>query len=282
MKILNPLTIVIRSYIAFTATLLLAGCGGGGGSGGDGNGENIITPPPTLQSPGSHWFVLDADSKPTHFFISETGKIRAVFHIPTVSDFPSFGAGEVTVTGTDVIGGNMLVLGIVPTPGLPLPADLSCDISGTVLERQVLSVQVACSDDSAVVFSRSYRMTPQPGYDEGSSLQAIAGNYTIAVRPATNILNIIADGTIFGMYHNGANCTINGLVSEIDTNYRFLDVEWTMSLCTDSIGIFEGAEMSGFAIRTTNPNISPDSYYFILTGQNGNAALCISITYEPV
>lgn len=84
------------------------------------------------------------------------------------------------------------------------------------------------------------------------------------------------------MFHNGANCTINGLVSEIDTNYRFLDVAWTMSLCTDSIGIFEGAEMSGFAIKTTNPNISPDSYYFILTGQNGNATLGISITYEPV
>lgn len=141
---LGPLTIVIRNYIAFVATLLLAGCGGGGSSGGSGNDEIIITPPPTLQSPGSHWFVLDADSNPTHFFISETGKIRATFHIPTVSDGPSFGAGMVTVTGTDVVGGNMLVRGIVPTPGAPLPADLSCDIAGTVVERQVLNVQVDC------------------------------------------------------------------------------------------------------------------------------------------
>ena len=272
--------ITLRPLTTFVATLLLAGCGGG--SGGGGNEEIIITPPPTLQSPGSHWFVLDVDSNPAHFFISETGKIRATFHIPTVSSGPSFGAGMVNVTGTNVVGGNMLVRGIIPLPGSPLPDDLSCDISGTVVERQVLNVQLDCSAASGVVFSRSYRMTPQPGYDEGSSLEAIAGNYTIAVRPDTNILNIISDGSLFGMFHNGANCTINGLVSEIDTNYRLLDVEWTMSLCTDSIGIFEGAEMSGFAIRTTNPNISPDSYYFILTGKNGNAMLSISITYEPV
>lgn len=134
----------------------------------------------------------------------------------------------------------MLVRGIVSISGTPLPDGLNCDISGTVVERQVLNVQVDCSDASAVVFSRSYRMTPQPGYDEGSSLESIAGNYTIAVRPDTNILNIIADGSIFGIFHNGANCTINGLVSEIDSNY------------------------------------------FILTGQNGNAMLSISITYEPV
>jgi len=261
--------------------LLLAACGGGGG-GGSSNEQILVTPPPTLQSPGGHWFVLDADSNSAHFYISETGKLRVVFYVPTVSDGPSFGGGAVTITGTDVVGGSMQVHGIVPSPGSLFPVILNCDISGLVVEHQVLDVQVDCSDGSTVVFSRSYRMTPQPGYDEGSSLDSIAGNYTIAARSATNILNITADGTIFGMYHNGANCTVNGLVSEIDTNYRFLDVEWTMSLCTDLLSLSEGAEMSGFAIRTTNPNISPNSYYFILTGQNGDAPLNISITFEPV
>ena len=95
------------------------------------------------------------------------------------------------------------------------------------------------------------------------------------------MLNITADGTLFGMYHNGANCMVNGVVSVIDADFSFLDVEWTMANCTDPIGIYEGAVVSGFAMESPSPNDPPGSYYFLLTGLNDSGFFAISVNFEP-
>ncbi len=155
-------------------------------------------------------------------------------------------------------------------------------MSGTVRERQSLSLRVICSETAGIVFDESFLMTLQPGYEDGSSLDAIAGNYTLAFRPDTNTLNITADGTLFGMYHNGANCTVNGTSSIIDVNFSFIDIRWTMSNCTDPFGIWEGVEMTGFAMPGQNPSDPPGSYYFILTGQTSSGLRPVSVTYDPV
>ncbi len=235
----------------------------------------------TVQSPGGHWFVLDADSNPVHLYISEAGDVRSVFHINTLTDGPTFGAGSISVIGTDAIGGTLQARGIQPSSGAPTPSDLSCNLAGNVREQQTLTIQITCADSGGIVFDEFFSMTPQPGYDSGSSLSGIAGNYTLAVRPATNILNITADGTLFGMYHNGANCTVNGVVSVIDANYSFLGVEWSMSNCVDPFGIYDDAQVTGFAMQSPNPNDPQGSYYFILTGESTEGLFPVSVTFEP-
>ena len=259
--------------------LPLAGCGGGGG--GNGAPTTQTPPPANAQSPGGAWFVLDSNSKPVLLYISEAGDVRSIFDVAAVTAGPTFGAGSIDITGTDSINGVLLASGILPFPGGSAPVDLSCTLSGTVRERASLTVHIVCSDNSAIVYDENFTMTPQPGYDTGSSLDAIAGNYTLMFSPATNMLNIVADGTLFGMYDNGANCMVNGVVSIIDANYSFFDVEWTMTSCTDPIGIYEGAVMTGFAMQSPSPSLPQGSYYFILTGQSAQGQFTISVLYEP-
>ncbi len=269
----------IKFEYIFIFLIAMSACGGGGGNSAP-ISQNPPPPPATVQSPGSHWFVRDNSSDPVHLYISETGKVRSVFHVATVTDGPTFGAGSVDITGTDEVNGVLQARGIQPLGG-PNPVDLGCTLSGTVRERSTLILNIVCSDSNGIVYDEDFTLTPQPGYDVGSSLNAIAGIYTLPFRPITNILNITADGTLFGMYHNGANCTVNGVVSVVDAEYSFLDVEWTMVNCTDPIGIYEGAVMTGFAMESPSPNDPPGSYYFLLTGMNASSFDSISVTFEP-
>ena len=155
-------------------------------------------------------------------------------------------------------------------------------MAGSLQERQTLTIDVACSDSNGIVYDEALTLAYEgASYERASSLADIAGNYTLLFQPNTNSLNIAADGTLFGMYHNGANCTINGTASIIDANYTLIDVSWTMSGCTDLRGIYEGVEMSGFAIANPAPIGNPDSYYFLLTGLTQDGLYAVSVLYEP-
>ena len=254
---------------------LLAACGGGGSA-----QPGTFVPAPAQQSPGSHWFVKDPEGNAFHLFIAETGTLRAIFHLSGAASRNTFGAGSVTVTNGNQVSGVMQALGVLPATTPPNLVPLSCSLSGSVIERAQLAITVSCSGNTQILYNEFLTFRPQPDYDIGSSLADIAGNYTLPFRPASNMLNISGDGTLFGMYDNGAQCTLNGTVSIIDARYRFLGVEWTMSSCTDPIGVFEGAVMSGFAMPSPDPNDPPGSYYFLLTRSNSNSFSTISVNYE--
>lgn len=259
--------------------LPLAGCGGGGGN--SALNSQIPPPPASVQSPGGNWRAFDNNSNPVLLYISEAGDVRSIFNVGDVTDGPTFGAGSVDIAGTDAMNGVLQARGILPFVGGSAPVGLGCTLSGNVRERTSLTAHIVCSDSSAIVYDEIFTMTPQPGYDAGSSLNAIAGNYTLAINPTTNMLNITAGGTLFGMYHNGANCIVNGVVSIIDADYSFLGVEWTMTSCTDPFGIYEGAIMTGFAMQSPSPNVPQGSYYFLLTGQSTQGLFPVSVIFEP-
>lgn len=265
-------SVVTSIVIAVFATA----CGGGGSEPSRPMAlVGVVTP-----SPGSHWFVKDAESNAFHLFISETGKLRAIFHLSGASTSNTFGAGSVSVSSGGQVSGTMQALGILPSPGSPGSVPLSCSLAGTVIERVKLDVTVSCSDNTQIQYNEFLTFSPEPGYDVGSSLAAIAGNYTLPIRRAGNTLSISADGTLFGMYDNDAQCILNGTVSIIDARYRFLDVEWSMSNCTDPFGLYEGTQMSGFAMPSPEPNDPPGNYYFLLTRSNSNTFSTISVMYE--
>jgi len=269
---------MLRLHFFGFLLVCLAACGGGSSGGGS---TDISDPPPAIQSPGGIWVGTDSAAAPVSLYIAETGKLRATLH-PDGGLFVAFGAGSVDVTSSAVVSGSFELRG----PLLPAPVagneDLGCSVAGSLQERQTLNVDLVCSDSNGVVYDEALTLAYESvSYERASSLADIEGNYTLIFQPDTNSLSITGDGTLSGMYHNGANCAINGMASIIDANYTLIGVSWTMSGCTDLRGIYEGAEMSGFAIANPASTGDPDSYYFLLTGQTEDGLYAVSVLYEP-
>ncbi len=268
-------------HIFFCASLIvcLTACGGGGKSTGSGP-----------QSPGGIWFDPDAGGG---FLIAENGDLQAQLRLDGAFS-PLLGAGTVSVTQNNVLSGSFELAGDIS----PLPnqqgEDLGCSVSGTVLERQTLSVDVTCADSNGVVYDETLAMMYDGSiYERESSLDAIAGNYTFPFQPDTNFLSITGDGTIMGSFHNfGAQCLVNGTAAIIDADYTLLDISWTMSSCIDlfpniDIDLFpnidyEGVQVSGFAMEIVSPTGAPGSYLFILTGRVGDRVFSISVGYDRI
>ena len=270
-------------YVWLLNFLVIALTGCGGGSGGSATMQTAGTNASNgVQSPGGIWFGRDSANESVVLYIAETGKLRATLH-PQVSLIPSFGGGSVSVTSNNVVTGSLEVEG----DRLPIAGqsneDLGCAISGTVEERQLLTVDVTCSDSGGVVYEEALQLSYDPNvYERDSSLDELAGEYTIEFRPDTNSLSIAVDGSLFGMFDNSARCAVEGNATLIDAEYTFIEVTWTMSGCTNPIGNYEGAQMSGFALANPAPTGRPGSYYFLLTGHSPDGLYSISVLYEPV
>lgn len=262
-------------------SLCAVGCGGG-------SSASFSPSPPgppatTTQSPGGQWLGFDSQSRSVNLLISENGDVRGFLNLGAAMEPPAYMAGNVSVSNSDAVSGVMRGQDLFsfPPAGLPgAPRPYSCSVSGTVAERASMAVQIACSDDTSIVYDEAVVLMPLPGYLDGSSLSSIAGNYTLSASPATNMLNIAADGTVFGMFDNGPTCTVNGTVSIIDSRYSLLDVSWTLSSCTDLLGLAEGGEYTGFAVRAPDPS-APDSYYFLLIRELPDSLSLISVIYDP-
>ena len=275
-----PFSILMKRISLLILSLFTVGCGGGSPTP---VSPPPISPPVALQSPGGQWLGFDSQSRLVNLLVSESGDVRGFLELGTAMEPPAFTAGTVGVSNGDAISGVMRGQDLLsfPPAGLPgAPSPYSCSISGTVTERASMNVQIACSDDTSLVYDEALVLTPHPRYLQGSSLSAIAGNYTLSTNPATNMLNVAEDGTVFGMFDNGPTCTVNGTVSIIDSRYSLLDVSWTLSSCTDLLGFAEGGEYSGFAMPSPDSG-APDSYYFLLIRELPESLSLISVIYDP-
>lgn len=273
---------ILMRHVALCTFMIayLTACGGSGGGG----SSDIPVPPGTaaIQSPGGVWFGFDSMAESVVLYIAESGELRAVLH-PEGGPFASFGGGSVSVTSNDVIDGSFELRAAVSPPLFQQREDLGCSVSGSVVERRSLSVDVICSDSRGVVYDESLTLIYDANsYERGSALDALAGDYTLEFQPDMNSLNVAGDGTIVGMYHNGARCMVSGTAAIIDADYTLIDIAWTMSGCTDLFGIFDGVEMSGFALANPAPTGIPGAYYFLLTGQTQDGVFAVSVLYEPV
>jgi hypothetical protein len=257
--------------------IAVAGCGGGGSA----TPPSLQPPavPPTQESAGGIWFGRDSTLAPVTIYAAENGEAKISLS-PAGAIVPSFGTGSIALTGGSALEAAFEVSAAL-TPGSLPTEDLACSLTGMLVSRQSLSGDLTCSDAFGIVYDESLELLFDPNYERPSSLAAIAGNYTVPLRPATNSLNIATDGTISGLYDNGPQCAVNGLVEVIDPDYSLLAVDWTFSACTGPLGIFEGVEMSGFALETPAPTAPPGSYYFLLTGQAALGLYAVSMLFEP-
>jgi hypothetical protein len=218
------------------------------------------------------------------FWISENGDLAAQLHMDGAF-LSLLGAGTISVAEDNVVSGSFELAGerlLLPTQQ---GEDLGCSISGTVLERQTLSVDVICADSNGVVYDETLAMMYEGSiYERNSSLDAIAGNYTDPFIPSGNFLAISDDGTITGSYNKGGVfCMVNGTAAIVDADYTLIDISLTMSSCIDSFFIsgFEGVQLSGFAIEIMGPTGASGSYIFLLTGRVQGRVYSISVIYEP-
>jgi len=136
-------------YVFLCASLIacLAACDSGEKSNGPGE----------PQSPGGFWGDPDAGGGLVSFLIAENGDLQAQLRLDGAF-LTSLGAGTVSVTQNNVLSGSFELAGDIS----PLPnqqgEDLGCSVSGTVLERQTLSVDVTCADSNGVVYDETLAM----------------------------------------------------------------------------------------------------------------------------
>lgn len=97
--------------------------------------------------------------------------------------------------------------------------------------------------------------------------------------PQTNSLTIAKDGTIFGVYHNGQQCTVNGRVDLIDARFNLYRFEFSFSSC-QVFQQYEGQTLTGLAARSL-PGTAANSFMLLITGVIDGRLESISVTYEP-
>lgn len=253
-------------------SITLGACGGGSPP------DESPSPDPAgpIPSPGGQWSTVHQGSQ-VNFYIAETGTVRAVIETAP-GTIPIVGAGTVGATETGSVSGSLQA-----SDDQPVGNELGCALSGALEERMSLELDITCSDDAGIVYDETLSMTPQPGYEVDSSLADVAGNYTLSISasPATNSLNIAANGTIFGMWDSGQQCAVNGLVSVIDPDYNLLGIEWRFSNCSGPFLYFEEAELTGLAIQRTSSSWPAGTYSFILTGESDQGFTFVVVTYVP-
>lgn len=249
--------------------------------GGKSNGTGP-PPPGGPQSPGGIWIDPGAVGGLAAFWISENGDLVTQLHLDGAF-LPSFGAGTISVAEDNVVSGSFELAGERLLPNQQ-GEDLGCSVSGTVLERQTLSIDVICADSNGVVYDETLAMMYDGSYERNSSLDAIAGDYTVPFQSSGNFLAISDNGTIIGSYNNGGTfCMVNGTTAIVDADYTLIDISWTLSSCLDPLlnNDLEGVQLSGFAMEIMGPTVASGSYIFLLTGRAQGRVYSISVIYEP-
>lgn len=264
----------IAAVISLQATIL-AGCGGGGGGGGTTSSPPTNPPPTTIQSAGGIWAMQIGPSS-TSFIISEDGDLIVT------DSAPAFGSGAVVVTNGNEVSGSYTLHTLQVSPSSERVPDQQCTIEGTVRERATLSATISCEDTEGNTTERELSLLFVPDYSRPSSLEDVAGNYTLPHSRDTNSLSISSNGEIFGMFHNGGtNCVVNGEVEIVDERFSPLRFTLEFANCTGVFDEFEGATMSGLGIRNFGVTATSGSIYLVITGEVEGRFRFFSVIYEP-
>lgn len=185
---------------------------------------------------GGIWTGTDNSGNDVIALATETGR----FHfLDVTNDAQGFGSGSVA-------NGNAVALSYTVVPALEDvlsdgSTSAACTGTGTVQERQSLSVSVNCTS-SASSWTGSATLTYNPAYDRDSSLPAVAGNY----EDFGDVLTIDANGVVFEQSAT-SGCVLNGQVSIIDANWNAYDVAFTVSNCQGAQAVLNGSAWDGIA-----------------------------------
>jgi hypothetical protein len=235
----------------------LTACGGGG--------NNNPPPPPADEALGGIWFGTDSSGLQIFVLSTDSGRIHWV---ALGAGEQGFGTGSVNVAAVTINYTYVASLGSTLTDGSP---SATCIATGTIQERQSLSVTTNCTTSLGGSFSNSVSMTYDARYDADSSLAIVAGNYNhFGV-----VLNVSASGEIFEQ-DPATGCVVNGQVTVIAAEFNAYDVSITYSNCVGNSATLNGATFTGL---WTLDNTGPATVVITaLTGAVGGVTY--SVTYS--
>ncbi len=237
-----------RFLSVLSLTAFCVACGGGGG------GAVPNPPPVTNASPGGIWAGIDSDGDSVLALVTETGR----FHF--IDEFGNQGTGILSVSnGNDVTSDFQLVT----EPGSTFPDGTTladCTLSGTVTERQTMSVTANCTTTAGLQDQITVALDYQTIYDRDSSLATIAGLYDGGLG---YVINIASDGTIFAQ-DSVSGCVINGQVRVIDNAFNAYDLDVGFSSCTGQEAILNGTSFVG--IGTLDNTVIPEMLIVAVVG----------------
>ncbi len=238
-----------RFLYVLSLTAFCVACGGGGGG-----AAPPLQPPVVNASPGGIWTGIDSDGDLIAAFVTETGR----FHV--IDEFLNQGSGILSVSnGNDVTANFQLVteFGFTFLDGTTL-AD--CTLSGTVTERQTMSVTVNCTTTAGLQDQITVTLNYDAIYERDSSLATIAGVYDDGSGIVTDIAS---DGMIFEQ-DPVTGCVTIGQVRVIDPTFNLYDVEFGFSNCIGPFAFLNGSSFVG--IGTLDNTVTPEVLIVFATG----------------
>lgn len=248
----RSMKVFARFLYFLSLTAFCAACGGGGAA-----SPSPPPPPPVASaSPGGIWEGVDTVGVDVIALVTETGR----FHF--INEFFDSGSGILSVSnGNDVSGNFQLVteIGSQFADGATLS---NCALSGTVAERQTITVTVNCTTTAGSQSQSTITLHYNAQYERVSSLSVIEGHYD----DSGLVINIDANGVIFEQ-DPVSGCVNNGQVSIIDTAYNAYDIQFGFSNCTGQFAMLNGTSFVG--ITTLDNTVTPE---VLIVGATGDIA----------
>jgi len=227
------------------ATLGLAACGGGGGY------SSSSAPPAANQSLSGIWEGMDSDGDEIYGLVTESG----AFHL--IDQFGQ-GVGTAVVRNGNQVSASYAFLANLGTTLPDGSSSETCSATGTVVERQSLTVAVNCLTDQGTAIQVSAKLTYNPLFDRSASLATIEGMYD----DDGNVLTIDSAGVLFEQDVT-TGCTLNGQVAVIEPSHNAYAVEFDVD-CMSAANELDETTWSGVA--TLDDSNAPEELIIVVIG----------------
>jgi hypothetical protein len=238
----------MKNVVAFALLSLLVACGGGS------DGQLTVVD----ASPGGIWKGMDPISG-----------LALVGLVDEAGNFHFLRGDGVQYVGKASVSGNDLSASFDGyAPFGSVFSDNSTHgtgtLSGTVHERSSMSGDVDFKTDANSSSSGTLALTFDSLYTSGSSLAAIAGNYTDPTSGTT--VSVTGAGDISSQ-DAATGCVINGTVSIINAAYDAYSISYSYGNCTGAAMALNGVQFTG--LGALNTTVNPAQVIIGVTGKSG-------------
>ena len=231
--------------LLFSVTLVA--CGGGGGDGG-----STTAPPLSNQSVGGVWEGTDSDGDDIVGLVTEDGTFHFI-------DPSGQGFGRISVSNNNQVSATYIYVADLGTAFSDGSTSAACTLSGTIAERQSLTVNSECTTTQGSVSQVSAALAYSSLYDRDANLATIEGLYD----DLGNVLSIDSAGLLFEQDATNG-CVLNGQVTVVDPSYNAYEVEFSVENCNVGSQELNGTAWSG--ILTLDNTVSPEELIFGVVG----------------
>ncbi len=268
----NTLRTHIDNLILTGLLLAMAACSGGGdsvdptcrlqpdGSVSAGCGVFEIEP---FTIPDGIWRGVDSGGRDVVAFVNRFSSFQFV------DGFGNQGAGSLVMGDGDTVSSSFQLVTQRGESFADGANTADCTFSGTIIERQTLTVAESCATSAGLQFQEALTLIFDALYNRDSSLEIIAGMYET---PMGNVLNIASDGTIF-VQDAVSECVINGQVRITVTFTNMYFYEYGIDNCMGPDTIWNGSNFSGLAVL--DDRFSPEVLEFAVLGEVEGALVSV-------